>query len=636
MANTVLGKMPATVGRIPTVPLLLALAIGGVLVVGGVLGPLAPGVPGSYLQIPGGCEGVTVLAVSHPSFIGANVESLVSLNWILAFASGGAECFQWGQSEVDLSAGTGGQVKNGLTFSATEYREHISYDISPDGGEIWTLNWWPADREVTQDLAIGKATGVWDYQTVGDYWIWVKTGAPLPPCAPGPNGETADAEVIVERAFPFIGFGGLGQAFKLACVKKVQEGATARLVGPGKRHEALFSVSNGLETVSQRIGVDEGSRNALFPLKSGAATLKMVSISSNPSALDPTAAGLRGFFDLRGGRWKVVSQGALDNYNNRFTPVWATIEGANILQKGSSVPDAGSNIFSRMQDVNTALQFPESKVVTAPGFTETFSGGKTGGKLTYTGPRTFYVTEYQLSVSAAWVGVFLPSGKPVIQSLSPLDLGIQTTGTVTASVLNSAPVTAAFNFAASCSPATVAAINPPTLERFGANQARSVQVTFSKGTTTEAVSATCTVRVCDSESPSVCDEEVTTVKASATGACVPGTQVPTASGVQECGADGRYRTILSCPLGVEPAAEPGKYQCRTTGPGASPTPQIPIATEPPACDPLVEFCPTGGGGGGGIPWTLVAVAAVAISGIAAVAFVLSRRGGPGMPPGALR
>lgn len=615
--------------------LVLALIVGGSFAAAAGFGVLT-GKPFTAAQlsiasIPADCTGVTALSVSKPPFIGTNVQSLAGLNWILQFASGGSQCFQWGSSASDLQQGTTLQVQNGVTFAATNYKEHILYDIAPDGGEIFTFDHWPADYGKSGSFSLLGGASYY-YDTTGDGWIWVPSGYALPPCPASPAGRSASAEVILRRGGFGVGFGGAGESFKLWCIAYVQAGATARLVGPGKRHEANFQVGNGRETLTQQLGVEDKDVGAEFRFPGAtqnAATLKMVTIAGTPSALDPNTAGLVGYYDFYQAKWRTVTSGNMNtNYlATRFTPAKTRTDDHNILTKGSSVSDATDQLITQMDDANSYLYtIPDQKVVTAPGFTETFSGGQSGGRLSYVGPRTFYTTTYQLIVAAEWVGVFLPSGKPAIQYLTPLELGTAQTGTITATVKNDANVQASFNFDATCSPATVTAINPPRLVPFGAYQTQQQQITISKGTTTGVVDSSCTIRVCDSESPSTCDSKVTRVSSQATGACVPGTQLPLPAEIQECGQDGRYYTKATCPLGVVPGAGAGVYQCAVSGPGTTATPFFSPPPPPPGgggprfvgCDTMCKL--------GKLPTIVWAIGGIIIAGIGFAVYRKRKRG----------
>ena len=258
------------------------------------------------------------------------------------------------------------------------------------------------------------------------------------------------------------------------------------------------------------------------------------------------------------------------------------------------------------------------------------STGDTGGNFVIRLDRTWGNPRIQITLDASGIqamGITVAAGKPRFISL----IGQATTGaggTVQITAANDGN-DASFQFTATC---TGVSVSPVTQEvRGGATVTASLPVS-TLGLAAD-LSSSCTGTVTDRGSGAQSSGSGT-LSVARGSECVEGQVLPrSAQQIDQC-QGGRWVTVLTCPQGttVELRAD-GTYKCSapTAGAVGGPTPTPFVGAPPPAGTPKPAFVSQAAP----VPWLLIVLAAVAISGIAGSAFVVSRRRRSMPPPGGL-
>lgn len=151
--------------------------------------------------------------------------------------------------------------------------------------------------------------------------------------------------------------------------------------------------------------------------------------------------------------------------------------------------------------VNTFNSYSTIPSTTITGYVSNIVYSGSSGRIVLTGTTLYQYPVFNMKISADWLGIYLPVGKPVFQGTPTSQCFAEgASGKIDYSIKNDAEVQASFNIGIICDGGFNAI--PLGLQKFNAYETRSL-TTYITSQTTSRTNGICTITATDASNPSV-------------------------------------------------------------------------------------------------------------------------------------
>lgn len=478
-------------------------------------------------------QGVTVTSVSTSDVITKSTEPS-KVYWIInTQLNGGGQSITGTVEPSTVKNLMGGKVytKQPLSINVESVEEQVFYEV------------------VNEGIPISK----YKLQTflAPENFLDITTDNPEP-CLPD-----TDFEIKLGSSH----FGGF--AYKRYCVTKEQVGVKGAYNNPLVSFNAKIRLSVGSDSKEKTIcsGAASGCDGSSVSLGDVGTATWSGSLVTGESP--PNQNNFVSIKESSSNRWKIARLSTYDKYSNAEDIADSLLNGAAssfIQYSESEIPSGDAEIAKILTAVSSAsdqLLNEQASFTSSP-----FSTDENTGKITVTLKRSLTSPNVVFRLKADWLGIVIPSGEPVIMSISKGKLVGGESGKVEVQIKNIGESEGTFSaMLVDCDPFIQSTSAQTTRKTIQPNDIDTIAISVSGGSLSDDVIKNCQVKVYDVNDPSIQKFTSLTLELEQAKVCVPNKVFTDGNVIKKCNLDGSAIEILyDCKYGVVSDGR-GGYSC---------------------------------------------------------------------------
>jgi hypothetical protein len=255
-------------------------------------------------------------------------------------------------------------------------------------------------------------------------------------------------------------------------------------------------------------------------------------------------------------KWQIASRSKFDSYYPKIS-----VSDASLTEYTYTLPEqyttdeqisqAGQKIVAAVSPTNQAADvlLNEDTSFTTSQFS---TKDDNTGKVSVTLKRSLTSPNVVFRIRADWLGIYIPSGKPQILSVTSDKFQSGETGTVSVRVQNIGDAQGSFSaLLVDCDPFIVSSSAQTARKTLQSGDIDTIEISINGGTVAQDLSKSCSVKVYDVNDPSVSDTKSLSLQMENPKICAPGTLYAEGNLIKKCNKDGSaIDTIETCQYGV--------------------------------------------------------------------------------------
>lgn len=375
------------------------------------------------------------------------------------------------------------------------------------------------------------------------------------------NPEPCSSDTNFEIKLGSSHFGGY--AYKRYCVTKEQVGVKGAYNNPFVSFNAKIRLLVGSDSKEKTIcsgAVSGCDGNSISLGDVGTATWSGSLVTGESP---PNQNNFVSIKESSSNRWKIVRLSAYDKYSNAGDIADSQLNGAAsnfIRYSESQIPNGDAEIANILTAVNSASDQVLSEQAS---FTSSpFSTDDNTGKVTVTLKRSLTSPNIVFRLKASWLGIVIPSGEPVIMSVSTNKLVSGESGRVEVQIKNIGESEGTFSaMLVNCEPFIQSTSTQTTRRNIQPDDIDTIVISISGGSLSDDVTKNCQVKVYDVNDPSIQKFTSLTLELEKAKICIPNKVFADGNIIKKCNSDGNSIDILyKCKYGVVSDGK-GGYSC---------------------------------------------------------------------------